>query len=644
MYEPPSTDSYTTTGPRVYAAVAAAMLIVFAADLYTPLGIAVWVMYLIPVAIAIAAPRPTLPLQIASAATLLMFITLFTDDTGMRRDVAFANRVFGVFTVWVLAVVGFFFITNKLRVRRQEWLQSGQVGLALAMGGEQRAEQVGELVLKYLAEYADAHAGAMYVRDGTVYRLAATYAVPDGTVIPSEFKAGDSLLGQAAKDRRTVRVRDVPDGYITVGSALGRANPRFLLIAPVIADGVVAGVVELGFVHPPSADTVELLDRSSESIAVAVRSANYRAHLRQLLDQTQQQTTELQAQGEELRVSNEELDEQSRALKESQARLELQQVDLESANARLQEQTTVLEEQKDRLERTKADLEHQSRELGQASRYKSDFLANMSHELRTPLNSSLILAKLLADNPLGNLTPDQVKYAATIRAAGNDLLALINDILDLSKIEAGRMEVNPEPVTIADVVDGLTRTFAPLAADKGLDLVIDVAADTPGVVHTDRQRLDQVLKNLLSNAVKFTAEGSVALRVTRLAGGGTGDRLAFAVTDTGIGIPVEHQQIVFEAFMQADGTTNRKFGGTGLGLSISRELARLLGGEIRLDSTPGRGSTFTIVIPVAYDPAEVRPRGTARRRPSGRPPRRPSPARPSPARPGCRGRPTTATA
>ena len=611
MYELPSTETHATKSRRVYAAVVAAMLIVFAGDLYTPLGIATWVLYLIPVAIAIASAWPTLPLQIASAATLLILVTLYTDETGMRWDVAVANRVFGVFTVWTLAIVGYYFITNRVDVRRQEWLQSGLVGLALEMGGEQRSDQVGELVLKFLAEYADAHAGAMYVRDGTVYRLSATYAVPAGSDIPPEFKAGDGLLGQAAKDRRVIRVRDVPDGYLTVGSALGRGNPRYLLIAPAIADKVVAGVLELGFVHPPSADVVELLDRSSESIAVAVRSANYRAHLQQLLDQTQKQTTELQAQGEELRVSNEELDEQSRALKESQAQLEQQQIDLEQANARLHEQTLVLEEQKESLERSQGVLEHQARELGQASRYKSDFLANMSHELRTPLNSSLILAKLLADNPQGNLTPEQVKFALTIRAAGNDLLALINDILDLSKIEAGRMEVHPEPVTVSDVVDGLTRTFAPLAGDKGLELTTDIAADCPAVIETDRQRLDQVLKNLLSNAVKFTADGAVILRVGRAPRGPGGDRLAFAVSDTGIGIPDEHQRVVFDAFMQADGTTNRKYGGTGLGLSISRELARLLGGEIELDSTPGRGSTFTVVVPVTYDAAQVRTRSEA---------------------------------
>ena len=611
MYEPPSSDALTTTGLRVYAAIAAATLGVFAADLFTPLGIAVWVLYLVPVAIAIAAPRRAVPLQVASAATGLMFVTLFTDDTGVRWDVAVANRVFGVFTVWALAVVGFYFIASKLRVRRQEWLQSGQVGLALEMGGEQRSDQVGELVLKFLAEYADAHAGAMYVRDGAVYRLSATYAVPAGSDIPPEFKAGDGLLGQAAKDRRVIRVRDVPDGYLTVGSALGRGNPRYLLIAPAIADKVVAGVLELGFVHPPSADVVELLDRSSESIAVAVRSANYRAPPPTVTRPDPEADDRTPGPGRGTPGLERGARRAEPALKESQAQLEQQQIDLEQANARLHEQTLVLEEQKESLERSQGVLEHQARELGQASRYKSDFLANMSHELRTPLNSSLILAKLLADNPQGNLTPEQVKFASTIRAAGNDLLALINDILDLSKIEAGRMEVHPEPVTVSDVVDGLTRTFAPLAGDKGLELTTDIAAGCPAVIETDRQRLDQVLKNLLSNAVKFTADGAVTLRVGRAPRGPGGDWLAFAVSDTGIGIPDEHQRVVFDAFMQADGTTNRKYGGTGLGLSISRELARLLGGEIELDSTPGRGSTFTVVVPVSYDAAQVRTRGEA---------------------------------
>ncbi len=381
---------------------------------------------------------------------------------------------------------------------------------------------------------------------------------------------GDGLLGQAAKDGRTFLVRDVPDGYLTVASALGRGAPRHLAIVPGTTDGAVNAVFELGFVHPLGESVAELLGRVAESVGVAVRSASYRAHLQNLLEETQRQGEELQAQSEELRVSNEELEEQSRALKESQGRLEEQQAELEQSNAQLEGQTSLLEAQRDDVTRAKAALQVQARELEQASRYKTDFLANMSHELRTPLNSSLILAKLLADNPQGNLSDEQVRFAETIRSAGNDLLALINDILDLSKIESGHREVRPEPVRLADLMEGLGRTFEPVAGEKGLTFAARVSPGCPEAIDTDRQRLEQVLKNLLSNALKFTEKGEVNLTVSRAAD----SRLAFAVTDTGIGIPEHQQQMVFEAFRQADGTTNRKYGGTGLGLSISRELAR----------------------------------------------------------------------
>ncbi len=321
--------------------------------------------------------------------------------------------------------------------------------------------------------------------------------------------------------------------------------------------------------------------------------------MQNLLEETQRQTEELQAQGEELRVSNEELEEQSRALRESQSRLENQQAELEQTNSQLEEQTVLLEAQRDEASRAKSAMEKQARELEQASRYKSDFLANMSHELRTPLNSALILAKLLADNLGGNLTNEQVQYAEAIQTAGNDLLELINDILDLSKIEAGRMEISPETVRIADLLEDLGRTFEPLAQHKGLALRLQALAGCPESLRTDRQRLVQVLKNLLSNAIKFTESGEVELVVSR-----NGDeKISFAVSDSGIGIPADQQQAIFEAFRQADSAANRKFGGTGLGLSISRELMRLLGGEIHLASEPGRGSTFTVSLPDAYDAA-----------------------------------------
>jgi CheY-like chemotaxis protein/CHASE3 domain sensor protein len=513
----------------------------------------------------------------------------------------------GLLGVALSGLVGYLVRRNMLAQARQEWLQSGKVGLSGAVAGDRRVEEVGDGALKFLAEYLDAQAGAFYAQDGGGYRRVSTYGVPADGGAPERFVAGDGLLGQAVKDKRTFVVRDVPDGYLTVGSALGRGNPRHLVVAPVTADGAVTGVLELGLVHPVGELTNELLDQSAEFVGVALRSATYRANLQNLLEETQRQAEELQAQQEELRVSNEELEEQGRALRESQARLEQQQAELEQTNAHLEEQTQLLEAERDAVTRAKTALQIQADELGRASRYKSDFLANMSHELRTPLNSSLILAKLLADNPGGNLTDEQVRYAETIQSAGNDLLNLINDILDLSKIEAGHMEVRPEPVRLAQLVDDLARVFEPVAGQKSLAFTARLLPGCPDAIETDRQRAEQVLKNLLSNAMKFTEAGEVELAVGPAPGGG----VAFAVRDTGIGIAPGQQEMVFEAFRQADGTTNRKYGGTGLGLSISRELARLLGGTIALVSAPGSGSTFTVTLPAAYDPAKVRPRAEA---------------------------------
>lgn len=508
----------------------------------------------------------------------------------------------GAVGIALLGFIGYLLRRNALMRRRQDWLQGGQLGLSASIVGDLRLEQLGDQVLKYIAEYLDAHAGAFFALDAGRFRRTATYGIPAGSSVPQSFEPGDGLLGQAAKDGRTFIIDSVPDGYLTVGSALGKSPPRHLLVAPVRSDGVVNGVIELGFVHPIDTAATELFERVQELIGTAIRSADYRTNLQNLLEETQRQSEEMQTQSEELRVSNEELEEQSRALKESQARLEQQQAELEQTNSQLEEQAQLLEVQRDDASRAKASLQVQAKELEQASRYKSDFLANMSHELRTPLNSSLILAKLLADNAEGNLTPEQVQYAQTIRSAGNDLLSLINDILDLSKIEAGRMEIRPEEVPVAHLVDDVVRIFKPVAEQKGLHFRTEVKPGTPSSIETDRQRLEQVLKNLLSNGMKFTEKGDVTLTISRQADG----KIALAVSDTGIGIAPHQQRAVFEAFRQADGTTNRKYGGTGLGLSISRELTRLLGGEIRLESEPGHGSVFTVVIPEIYEASSVK--------------------------------------
>jgi CheY-like chemotaxis protein/CHASE3 domain sensor protein len=507
----------------------------------------------------------------------------------------------GILGILLTAMIGVLMRRATLARRREDWLQSGHVGLASAILGDQRTEQLGDSILAFLARYVDAVAGAIFVGGAESYQRASTYGVPENAAVPARFRLREGLLGQAAAENRAVLVGEVSDNYLAFGSALGQDKPRYLVISPGSVDGAVNTVIELGFLRPVDDRVLMLLEQASTTIATAVRSANYRSELQNLLEETQRQSEELQVQSEELRVSNEELEEQSRALKESQSRLEQQQAELEQTNSQLEEQAQQLETQRDGLERVNASVELKARELEQASRYKSDFLANMSHELRTPLNSSLILAKLLADNADDNLTAEQVKYAETIQSSGNDLLNLINDILDLSKIEAGHVDIRPERVSIERLANNIRQLFEPVARNRQLDFDIEIAPDCPAVIETDLQRLEQVLKNLLSNAFKFTESGKVELSVKRA---GTG-RISLSVTDTGIGITEGQQRSIFEAFHQADGTISRKYGGTGLGLSISRELVRLLGGSIELKSQQGQGSTFTIVIPELYDPTKV---------------------------------------
>ncbi len=399
-----------------------------------------------------------------------------------------------------------------------------------------------------------------------------------------------------ARDNRPLYVRHLPDHYVEIESSLGRGKPRELFLAPASIDMHVYAVMEFAFVRAVAPEDRELLSRVSEAIAVAIRSSLERERVDNLLAETQRQSEELQAQQEELRVSNEELEEQGGALKASQVQLENQQAELEQTNTQLEEQAQLLEGQKDALVDAQHILAEKAEDLERSNQYKSEFLANMSHELRTPLNSTLILSKLLADNQHGNLTPEQVKFAETISSAGNDLLTLINDILDLSKIEAGKVEVAPESVLVARIVDALVTTFDPVAKDKGLAFTVAIEPGTPERFETDPQRLAQILRNLLSNAFKFTEKGEIGLRIL-MSGDGA---ISMAVTDSGIGIAPHEQEVIFEAFRQADGSTHRRFGGTGLGLSISRDLARLLGGDVVVKSTPGQGSVFTLTLPLVF--------------------------------------------
>lgn len=602
-------DFASKSAPLFYGFLTVLLLIVFGIDFLVPLGTAVWIIYLIPVVLSYLAWRQTVPMLTALAATALIAVGFTIDRPGIDPQIALVNRAMGAATMWSLALIGYFFIANKLAVRQQEWLQSGHVALARQMSGDLTVEQLGAKVVSFLGDYLGAQATVLFVRDGARFVRVAAHGVPANAPVPHEVGSGDGLLGRAIDENRRVEIDDLPDGYLYFGSSLGQGKPSAVLAMPTRQDDQVNGVLELGFTSaiPQGAD--ELLERISSAIGVAIRSAQYRARLHELLEETTRQAEELRAHGEELSATNEELEEQSRALQESQSRLEMQQAELEQSNAQLEEQAQLLEAQRDELARSQAVLQEQARELETSSRYKSEFVANMSHELRTPLNSLLIMARLLADNRGGNLTDEQVSFAQTIETSGNDLLTLINDILDLSKIEAGQLDIRAEEVGISTLVDKLRAVFAPAAAEKGLEIRLEIAPESPERIATDPQRLEQVLKNFLSNAVKFTDKGEIALTVAPEPDG----RIAFSVSDTGIGIAPDQQDAIFEAFRQADGTINRKYGGTGLGLSISRELAALLGGEVRVESAVGEGSTFSIVLPQAFTGSRERDRETSER-------------------------------
>jgi CheY-like chemotaxis protein/CHASE3 domain sensor protein len=484
---------------------------------------------------------------------------------------------------------------HSQRLSEEAWLRGAQTELVGELVGELSAPDMGRKILAFFSRHLGSSVGAMYVRErhGPLRRAASYGFSADAEASPQVFSPTESLVGQAAAERRRMLIDPIDASYLKVNSGLGAMAPNTVLLMPVMSDGAVNGVVELGLPGAPDERASQLLEVVCDDIGTSLAAARYREQLQDVLAETQQLNEELQVQQEELRTANEELEEQSRALRASQAMLENQQAELEQTNSQLSERTEALDQRNTALRRVQRDLEDRADELQRASRYKSEFLANMSHELRTPLNSALILAKLLGDNPQGNLTLEQVKFAESIYSSGNDLLVLINDILDIAKVEAGKLEVVPEDVSLARLAQSLESTFSPLAMQKSLGFRLDVQSGAPASLVTDRQRVEQILKNLLSNALKFTDKGEVALVVSATADGGA----AFAVSDSGIGIDPQQHELIFEAFRQADGTTSRRYGGTGLGLSISRDLTHLLGGTLTVRSEPGKGSTFTLYLP-----------------------------------------------
>jgi CheY-like chemotaxis protein len=614
----------TAPHPVLYWLIALSTVVVFVIDARTPIGVATWILYLLPILMCLLMPKPWLPLLLAAVSTVLIVTDWFVSPLGSSVDVAKINRGMGLICIWTTSILLRNVLATRIKLREQEWLRTARTHIADAIVGEQTLGRMSERVLQFLVNYLGAQAGAIYAADaGGAYARVGALGIDPGALPPGPVKPGDGLLGRAVVERKALRIEDLPADYLRIGSGLGGRKPHSLLIAPLGVDDTVHGVVELGFLHPTFGSDLELLEIIGEPVAIAIRTVMLRREREKLLAETQSQAEELQSQAEELRVANEELMSQGTQLRDSQARLETQQAELEQTNVQLEEYAERLTRQNDQLLEAKREVDIKVAELARANRYKSEFLANMSHELRTPLNSSLILAKLLADNRDGNLSPEQVKYARSISAAGNDLLTLINDILDLSKIEARRIDLQHSSVDIAELTGRLAQTFEPMAEQKQIFFRVIRGDGVPAVLQTDGQRLSQVLKNLLSNAIKFTDRGEVALEISA-----RGDHVEFAIRDTGIGIAAEHHQVIFEPFRQADGTTNRKFGGTGLGLSISRELARMLGGEITVESRPGEGSIFRLVLPPVAPATPPEPVSLPRSAVAATPAARESAARP----------------
>ncbi len=527
------------------------------------------------------------------------------------------------------------------RNEEQDWLKTNLARISGLMQGQRELRTVTQVIMSELTPTVSAQHGAFFLAepnpDGesstTRLRLIASYGYQQRKSISNTFELGEGLVGQAAVERKSILITQAPADYITITSGLGAAVPASIIVMPILFEEQVLGVIELASLQTYSEIHRTFLEQLMETLGVVLNTIMANMRTEELLQQSQSLTQELQTQSEELqrrqeelKRSNAELEQQAQSLKASEELLQSQQDKLQGANDELQEKAGLLEERnldietKNReIELARLGLEEKAAQLALSSKYKSEFLANMSHELRTPLNSLLILSKLLLENEHGNLNEKQLEFARTIYTAGADLLQLISDILDLSKIEAGKMEVLPDLVGLADVQAYVTSTFDPIAADKGLRFTIDADPVLPATIVTDEQRLEQILRNLLSNAFKFTEAGGVTLNVKR----GSNGRIAFAVSDTGVGIPPDKLQVIFEAFQQADGTTSRKYGGTGLGLSISRELARALGGEIEVASTVGAGTTFTLSLPLSYPrplgvPTEVRTDGVSRLTPPGR--------------------------
>jgi CheY-like chemotaxis protein/GAF domain-containing protein/HAMP domain-containing protein len=518
--------------------------------------------------------------------------------------------------------ISLFEMTKTLRetskeIKDQDWLKTGINNLETKISGEKRISELTDEIVSFLVKYLDIQIGLLYLVDEeNILTLDASYAFKDIEVKFTKIAIGDGLVGQVAKQKEKIIISNISSDAPEYNYSINKKIPDHYLIAPFIFEDTLIGVIQIGSFSPFTKLQEMFIDMCVESIAVAINSAQSHAKVQKLLEQTQIQANELTVQQEELRQTNEELEEQTKALKISEGNLQQQQEELRVTNEELEERTKALEIQRDDIkvknrELNKAQMEiiQKAKDLEAASKYKSEFLANMSHELRTPLNSILVLSELLSGNKNNKLSNKEIDYAKTINSSGADLLNLINEILDLSKVEAGKLELNIDMIHFEELKDFINKSFSPLTSEKGIELIINIDKDVPKEIPTDIQRVHQIIKNLMSNAIKFTPKGSVTLSVhkpdesIKFSNSNLTPKnsIALSVIDTGIGIPKVKLESIFDAFHQADGTTSRRYGGTGLGLTISKSFSEFLGGEIHLNSTEGKGSIFTLYLPLSIE-------------------------------------------
>ncbi|MEW5820247.1 MAG: response regulator [Cyanobacteriota bacterium] len=518
-------------------------------------------------------------------------------------------------------------VYNKLinKLIEQDWRKTNLARLSSMMQGQRDLVLLTKELLSELANITNAQHCVFYIMNDSNnekhLKLLASYAYKERKNLSNKFKPGEGLVGQCALEKQRILITNVPEDYIQISSGLGEARPFNIVVLPVTFEKEIKAVIELASFSDFNDNTLEFLEQFTENIGITINTIEANTRTEDLLRKTQTQAEELKIQQEELKTVNEELEVQQEELKAANEELQVQQEELKTANEELEEKAYILDEQKKHIEvksrdieKSKVILEQKAQELALASKYKSEFLANMSHEIRTPLNSIMILSDMLSENKENNLTSKQIEFAETIHTSGSELLTLINEVLDLSKIESGTMNIEVSDITFKNLKDWSERGFQQIANSKKLEFSINLNENLPEYINTDHNRLQQILKNLLSNAFKFTEHGKVDFNIDVATKGWNianetlnkvNQVIAFSVVDSGIGIPENKHNIIFEAFEQSDGTTSRKYGGTGLGLSISRELAKLLGGEIQVKSTVGEGSTFTLYLPVKYNPQEI---------------------------------------